>query len=242
VHDDDTETAHEDDAGPGPDLTEEPQAESEADSPPDIEEALDTLPKGSKLRGEVVDVASVSGSAVPAEFPSESQTADALALTIDIEQTAGEATTYFARSDTDSRLGRLLDLRSLDQAADLEDNQLLLTVENDYAVPVVPSEERRGDDRAYAGIIVGLLPSLLIFLGGLFQAGGALFSRAFVAVWLVATFLVLPVSLYFDAWNLRTTTDWQGRPLLWAALSVIPAVNVMAVSAYLVVRQSTEPL
>lgn len=244
MHEDD-ETTREGDAGTETAHAEPQEADSDADSVPTIEEALGTLPEGSKLRGEVVEVTQVAASAVPADFPADIA-GDALALTLEIDHTEGQAMTYFTWPDagTDDRLERLLGLRAFgpDRVTDLQGEQMLLAVESGHVVPVLPDEAPRGDERAYAGILVGLLPSLLIFLGGLLGAGDALFTQAFVAVWVVGTFLVLPVSLYLDAWNLRTTTDWRGRPLLWAALSVVPAVNVMAVPAYLVLRQSADPL
>lgn len=242
MNDDEAETAREaDDVG----TAASPQDDSEEDPAPHIEEALETLPDGSKLRGEVVAVERVDSSAVPEDVPYE-VAGDALALTLDIDHIEGEATTYFTWPDAgaDDRLERLLWLREFgpDQVTDFQGAQMLLTVENGHVVPVLPETKPRGDERAYVGILVGLLPSLLIFLSGLFGAGDALFTQAFVGVWAAGTFLVLPVSLYLDAWHLRTTMDWRGRPLLWAGLSVIPAVNVMAVSAYLVLRQSADPL
>lgn len=223
------------------------RVDAAADSVLDIEQALETLPEGSRLRGQAVDVDRIAASAVPDDFPHDIAGADALALTLEIDHTDGEtATTYFGwpEAEDDDRLRRLLAVRNLglDRFAELHGEQILLAVEGGHVVPVLPSEEPRGDSRAYAGVLAGLLPSLLIFLGGLLNAGGVLFTQTFVLVWLVATFLLLPVSVYLDAWHLRTTTDWEGGPLFWAALCVIPGLNVMAVAAYLLLRQSAEPL
>jgi hypothetical protein len=218
-----------------------------ADSFLEVEQALDTMADGMQVRGQAIDVERISATEVPEEFPSDVGTGDALALTLELDETEGKtATTYFGwpGETPDERLGKLLQLCEVspDRFADLHGEDILLEVEDGHVVPVLPREEPRGDDRAYWGILAGLVPSLLIFVGGLVDAGGFLFTQTFVLVWLLATFVGLPVSIYLDAWNLRTTTNWRGGPLFWAFFSMIPVLNIMAVAAYLVLRQNAEPI
>jgi hypothetical protein len=48
--------------------------------------------------------------------------------------------------------------------------------------------------------------------------------------------------VYYDAWDLRTTTNWEGGPLFWATLAMIPGLNILGVVAYLILRQNAEPI
>lgn len=218
-----------------------------ADSFLEVEQELDAMAEGMQLRGQAIDVEQISASEVPGEFPYDVGTGDALALTLEVDQREGKTvTTYFQwpGDGSDERLGRLLELCGvpLDRFADLHGEELLLEVESGHFVPVVPDEEPRGDDRAYWGILAGLFPSVLVFVASLFQSAEFLVSTWFFISWLVATFVVLPIAVYFDAWHLRTTTNWEGGPLFWAALSMIPGLNVVGVAGYLIVRENAEPI
>lgn len=200
-----------------------------------------------KVRGRAIDVDQVSADEVPEEFPHDITTEDALALRLVLVD-AGEqtVTTYFEwpNPQPDERLAKLLDLLDIptDRFADLHGADILLRTENRQYVPVLPEEAPKGDERGIYGILAGIAPSLVIALAGIFGFGGAIASTTFVLLWLIATFAVVPASVYLDAWHLRTTTDWEGGPLFWATLSMIPGLNVLVVPAYLILRESAEPI
>lgn len=200
-----------------------------------------------KVRGRAIDVDQVAAEEVPEEFPYDITTEDALALRLVLVD-AGEqtVTTYFEWPDPqpDERLAKLLDLLDIpaDRFADLHGADILLRTENRQYVPVLPEKAPKGDERGIYGILAGIAPSLVIALAGIFGVGGVISSTTFVLLWLVATFAVVPASVYLDAWHLRTTTDWDGGPLFWATLSMIPGLNVLVVPAYLILRESSEPI
>jgi hypothetical protein len=213
----------------------------------EVEQEMKGLAEGMRGRGEAIGVKRVPTSEIPDDYPAEIDTEEALALQLSMVDADNETVVvYFEWPDqgTDPRLARLLSLRDIpmDRFADIHGETILLTIEHGYYVPVLPDEEPRGDSRSFYGIIAGLVPSLLIALAGIFGLGSFVFNAPFFLLWLVSTFLILPASVYLDAWNLRTTTDWDGGPLFWAFFSMIPALNVMAVPAYLIIRENAEPI
>jgi hypothetical protein len=221
--------------------------DSAADSFLEVEQEFDGMVEGAQMHGQAIDVSQVPASEVPDDFPYDIQSDDALALTLELNQMENETVTTYFEWPTDSaekRLGKLLSLRDvpLDRFANLHGETILLTVEDGHVVPVLPDEERRGSDRGVWGVLAGLAPSALIFVAGMLGLGGLVSSTSFVLVWLVATFLVLPISVYYDAWDLRTTTNWEGGPLFWATLAMIPGLNILGVVAYLILRQNAEPI
>ena len=223
------------------------RVDSAAGSFLEVEQALDGMVEGMQVRGQAIDVERIPAHEVPDGFPYEIATSDALALTLEIDQTEGKTvTTYFGwpGDGADERLGKLLRLREVpvDRFADLHGDSILLEVENGHFVPVLPKDEQRGDDRAYWGILAGLFPSILIAVAGVLNAGAFLFTSTFLFVWLLATFVILPLATYYDAWNLRTTTNWNGGPLFWATLAMIPGLNVMTTAAYLIIRKNAESI
>lgn len=245
-----TKAAEEDEEEPQepPVPGERDHVDSAATSFLEVEQELDTMVEGMQVRGQAIDVERIPAHEVPQGFPYDVGTDDALALTLELEETAGKTvTTYFEwpAEGTDDRLGTLLQLRDvpLDRFADLHGEEVLLEVEAGHFVPVLPEGEPRGDERAYWGILAGLFPSVLIAVAGVFGAlGGFVASPTFLFLWLFATLVVLPVSIYLDAWHLRTTTNWRGGPLFWAFFGMIPALNVVTTAAYLVIRQNAEPI
>ena len=213
----------------------------------EVEQEMKGLAEGMRGRGEAIGVERVPTSEIPDDYPAEIDTEEALALQLSMVDADNETVVvYFEWPDqgTDPRLARLLSLRDIpmDRFADIHGETILLTIEDGYYVPVLPDEEPRGDSRSFYGIIAGLAPSLLIALAGIFGLGSFVFNAPFFLLWLVSTLLILPASVYLDAWNLRTTTDWDGGPLFWAFFSMIPALNVMAVPAYLIIRENAEPI
>jgi hypothetical protein len=212
-----------------------------------VEQDRETVPDGALAHGRAVDTERVPATGVPGGFPFEITTADALCLELSTrDDTDATTETYFEwpESGTGERLERLLALHEIPAGsfADLRGSDLLLRAENDHWIPVVPDERPRGDDRAVYGIVAGLTPSVAIALFSFFGFGGAVGSSLFLALWLVCTFVVLPVSVYLDAWHLRTSTDWRGGPLRWAFLSALPAFSVVVVPFYLIMRENARPL
>lgn len=221
--------------------------DSAADSFLEVEQEFDGMVEGMQMHGQAIDVSQIPATEVPDDFPYDIGSDDALALTLELDQMENETVTTYFEWPTDGakkRLGKLLSLRDvpLDRFANLHGERILLTVEDGHVVPVLPDEERRGSDRGIWGILSGLAPSALIFVAGMLGLGGLVSSTSFVLVWLVATFLILPISVYYDAWDLRTTTNWEGGPLFWATLAMIPGLNILGVVAYLILRQNAEPI
>jgi hypothetical protein len=190
-----------------------------------------------RVWGRAVDVAVVPVAEVPEGYPVDIATAEALALSLDVR---GERVqTYFAFDEdlTDDRLGRLLALKDIspDRFADLHGESVCLSVEDGHYVPVVPDEPPRGSAVGGYGI-PAILSASLIGLWLAAAGGGALVVGFGVALWLL-TLVVLPVATYFDAWHLRTRTDWDGGPLFWATLALVPGVNLLASAVYLLGRR-----
>jgi len=216
-----------------------------AESFVEIEQELERVPDGTLARGQAVDVERVPAAEVPGDFPFEITTADALCLELSTRESTGTVVeTYFEwpESGTDERLGRLLALHDIPAFADLQGTELRLRAENGHWIPVVPDEQPRGDDRAFYGIVAGLAPSIAIALFSFFGLGSVVGTSAFLVLWLVCTFVVLPASIYLDAWHLRTTTDWSGGPLFWALFSMIPPLSVVVAPYYLIMRENAQPL
>lgn len=212
----------------------------------EVEAELDGFPDGTTVRAEAVDVERIDADDVPDDFPIDIETPHALALEL-TPRGADERTvrTYFEWHDTgsDDRLARLLELHDVDHGefAALYGREILLRFENGHYVPVTP-ERQFGDERAIYGIFAGLAPSISIALLSFFGLGAVVSTPAFFLIWTLMTFVVLPLSIYLDAWHLRSTTDWDGGPLFWAFFAVIPAVNIVVVPYYLIKRENARPI
>lgn len=221
--------------------------DSAAESFIEVEEELSHLTKEMQVRGRAIDVEQVPASEVPDDYPIDVTTEDALALYVVLEGTNEQTVvTYFEwpQPGASERLGILLDLLDvpMDRFADLHGESILLEVEDGYYVPVLPEQRRRGSEKAIYGVFAGLSVNLALALTMIFGVDWLVASGGFALVWLFANLLLLPVATYLDAWNLRTTTNWQGGPLFWATLALIPGLNVMTVAAYIVIRKTAEPL
>jgi hypothetical protein len=222
---------------------------SEDDGPEDDESNGDgqdpaTLPNGLRLYGEVTAVERVPAAEVPDSFPVAIWTDEALALRLEFTRQDARASTYFSLPDTDEddRLATLLDIHGVTSPDDLAGNQLLVDIEQSHPVPVSRDGERRGDRRAFYGVLAGIAPSFVFTLLSFFGLADAVISLVPFVLYLVCTFVVLPPSLYIDAWYLRTTTDWEGRPLRWGVLAIVPIVNIAVVPYYLITRENSRPL
>jgi hypothetical protein len=202
------------------------------------------LPEGLRLYGEVDGVERVPASELPETFPVAIWTDEALALRLDLSGQDSLASSYFSLPDTDEddRLATLLDIHGADDPADLAGETVLVDIESGHPVPVSREGTRRGDRRAFYGVLAGIAPSFVFTLLSFFGLAGAVLSTIPFALYLLCTFVLLPPSLYVDAWHLRTTTDWEGRPLRWGVLAVVPVVNIAVVPYYLITRENARPL
>ncbi|MXR52019.1 hypothetical protein GRX03_10460 [Halovenus sp. WSH3] len=230
-----------------------PEAEDPETEPRDTPEPIARPPdtdgedEGEQFTAVVREIERISASEVPTGYPVAIETAQALAVELTVEGTDEPVfVCYFEPADRgpDDRLSRLLGVIGADDDPEtLVGRELLLTISEGYYVPVVPDDRPRGTPKAVLGIFAGLAPSAVIGLVGVFAPGAAFIgTRPFVAGWLVATFLLLPVSLYVDALYLRTTTNWTGGPRNWAVMAAVPGLNVLAVPLYLIARENADRL
>lgn len=234
-------------AGGGAISEESEELDAAADSFLEVEQEIDTMAEGMQLRGQAIDVAQIPAHEVPDGFPYKIGTSDALALTLEIDQTEGKTvTTYFEwpGQGGDERLAKLMELHGvpMDRFAELHGEDLLLAVRDGHFVPVLPRDGVRGDDRAYFGVVGGFAFLLFPLVAWMFGVTGMIGSSLFFFLFILVHLVVLPVSIYLDAWDLRTTTNWTGGPLFWAFFAMIPGLNVMIVAAYLILRGNAEPI
>ena len=193
------------------------------------------------IRAQVVDADVVESAVVPDDYPWEIETADALALALEIGDSS--VRTYFAWPErgTNERLSRLLSVLDVppDSFAELHGRQLLVTVEEGYFVPVVPPTRPRGSPHALPGVYAGLVFNVAFF--------AVLLTGTFFQPWLLVPFvlinlLVLPGAVAFDGWYLRTRTDWGQGPWFWATLSALPGLNLLTTALYLRYRSQARSL
>lgn len=199
------------------------------------------------VRGRAVDVEKVSAEEVPAGYPVEIGTAEALVLTLAVDAlNEREVSVYFEWDGgrADDRLGRLLSLYGVSQHrfGDLHGESILLASRDGTYVPYIPDEGVRGDERGVYGVGVGLAANLLAATLVLVGFGGMFSGVGVVLALLAVNFLLLPVATYLDGWYLRTRTDWGQGPAFWAVLSMIPGLNLLAVPLYLRSRRKATRL
>ncbi len=211
-------------------------------TPPDT----DGEDEGKQFTAIVRDVEFVSASDIPAAYPVAIETAEAVAIELTVEGTDDPVfVCYFEPIDRgpDDRLARLLSVAGVEEPTDLTGRPLVLEIVEGHYLPVIPERSPRGNANAVYGVFAGLMPSVVIGLVGIFAPGAAFIGTTpFVVGWLVATFLLLPVSLYIDALNLTTTTNWDGKPRKWAVMAALPGLNILAVPLYLIARENADPL
>lgn len=193
--------------------------------------------------GAISDVERVPATAVPEGYPVRLSTDEALRLrvgSVEDADTAPDPTqsvyVEWPPSD-DGPLSRLLALREIDteQFADLHGEEIPLRVEKGFLVPDLPAESARGSASGVYGIVLSLVLMVPIVV--------SMQSVPILGVlWAAVSVVLLPVSTYYDAWYLRTHTDWEGGPLFWTTLAFLPVLNVLTTVAYLVVRHSAERL
>jgi hypothetical protein len=54
-----------------------------------------------------------------------------------------------------------------------------------------------------------------------------------MAIFILAAWAILPVSLYFDSQYIRANSKWNPEIVLWSVGGAIPLVNIVAGSVYL---------
>ena len=197
------------------------------------------LPDGTIRHGVLVDASLVSTSDVPAEYPVEVTSSRALALSVELD-TGKKVTAYLdwpadGKPGEDSTLGRLLTGLSVppEQLGELYGQRVLMTVIDGHFTLYVPEESPRGTGVNVYGVIGTAVASIATLLGFTLSPGSLLFL-AFV----ITTLVLLPFFTYRDAWYLRTNSDWDGGPLYWASLAMIPGLNVLSTAVYLSQRRS----
>ena len=202
------------------------------------------LPDGMHLRADVLAVESVPKSAVPDDFPVAIWTDEALAIRVALPYYNIERTTYFSlpESDPDDRLAELLALHTVSDPAELEGVGMLVEVSSGHCLPFLPEKASRGDPRGFYGVFIGLAPSIALTVLPFFGLDGAVMTPVFFVIFAVCTFLVLPLSIYFDGWYLRSSSNWQGSPRKLALLSVIPPLYIVVAPYYLFTRENALPV
>ena len=218
-------------------------ADRTADSFLELEGELDAADDGTaRTTGLVVDAGTVPAGSVPDAYPHDVGSGQALQLTLELAD-GRTVPAYFewpdgGAVDPKSRLGRLLGALevSADSFADLYGRTLLLErTGGGYAV-FVPPEQPRGTGEWSLGVAGGLGFNLAFFgLAALGAAGlplGGLLS-ALVIPFLLVNLLVVPYATYRDGTYLRSHSDWEQGPPFWAALSMVPGLNVLVSGLYL---------
>lgn len=218
--------------------------ETAADSFLELEGHLeaDEEPPPRRTTGLVVDAETVPADRVPSSYPLDVATDEVLALTLELDGRR-ETTTYLewpadGTVDPDSRLGHLLAATGVapDAFADLYGREVLLErVGGQYTV-YVPPERPQGTGDWALGVAGGLAFNVAVLgLAALAAAGVplALPWTLLTSLFLLVNVVLLPVATYRDATYLRSHSDWEQGPPFWAALSMVPGLNVAVSALYL---------
>jgi hypothetical protein len=198
-----------------------------------------TLPDGTVRPGRLVDAELISAADVPDGYPLDPGTGRALAVTLELEG-GRRVPAYLDWPDdgdpaAESTLGRLL--AGLDVApehlAELYGRQVLVEVVEGRYTLYLPDEPPRGTGRDVYGVVAGAAASLVTLLALAVGLGSA---TVLFVLFLFLTVLVVPLFTYRDAWYLRTNSDWEGGPVFWATLAMIPGLNLVSTGLYLLGR------
>ena len=197
-----------------------------------------TLPDGTVRSGRLVDAELVSAADIPEEYPRHPGTGRALAVTLEIAGGRRVPAYLDWPEDGDptaeSTLGRLL--AGLDvapeQLAELYGRRVLVEVVEGRYTLYLPEEPPRGTGRDVYGVVAGAVASVATLLGLALGVGSGV---GLFVLFLVLT-LVVPFFTYRDAWYLRTNSDWEGGPVFWATLAVVPGLNLVSTGLYLLAR------
>lgn len=201
--------------------------------------ASPAVPDGTVQHGVLVDATLVPATEVPAAYPLDITSRQALALSVELD-TGTEVTTYLdwpadGEPGDDSTLGRLLTGLDVppEQLGELYGQRVLTTVIAGHYTLYVPEEPPRESGANVYGVLGTAVASIATLIGFTLSPGSLLFLG-----FVITTFLLLPFFTYRDAWYLRTNSDWDGGPLYWASLAMFPGVNVLSTAVYLSQRRN----
>lgn len=199
--------------------------------------ASPALPDGTVRHGVLVDATLVSASAVPAAYPLDITSRQALALSVELD-TGKSVTAYLdwpadGEPGDDSTLGRLLSGLDVppEQLGELYGKRVLTTVIAGHYTLYVPEEPPRGSGENVYGVLATAVASIATLVGFTLSPGSLLFLGFVITTFLLSFFT------YRDAWYLRTNSDWDGGPLYWGSLAMFPGVNVLSTAVYLSQRR-----
>lgn len=195
--------------------------------------------EGDRVRGRAVDARRIPTSDVPTDYPLTPTTSEVLELLVEPQGTETEPQPIYFEwpPGEDGPLATLLALRDVDPGsfADLHGEVVPLSIEGEWLVHDLPETMPRGSKRG----VLGVWASVALVAAGLAVAP-VIDVLVIQVVYGVVTFLLLPVSTYYDAWYLRTHTDWDSTPLGWTVLTFLPWLNALVALAYLAVRRTAE--
>ena len=195
-----------------------------------------TLPDGTVRPGRLVDVALVPVADVPDGYPLDPGTGRALAVTLEVA--GGRRVPAYLNWPEDgdpseeSTLGRLLAGLKIapEQLGELYGRQVLVEVADGRYTLYLPDEPPRGTGRDRYGMVAAAAASVATLAGLTLGVGPGL---PLLLLFVLLTVLVLPTVTYRDAWYLRTHSDWEGGPVFWATLAMLPGVNLVSTALYL---------
>lgn len=95
-----------------------------------------------------------------------------------------------------------------------------------------PEPPKNVTDQWFYGVIACLFIWVLVFgLAGA-NLGGALTGLLLIAVW-----VGLPASVYYDSHYVRTNSDWNPVAVLWCLGATVPLLNIPVIGLYLLRRR-----
>ncbi|QGN06257.1 hypothetical protein Hrd1104_02425 [Halorhabdus sp. CBA1104] len=196
-----------------------------------MDEDFERPPGGSSdepRRAVVTDAKHVEAGEVPETYPLEGDPSTAIALTLDFGMETATAYLAWPTGDSETGLSRLLDTLDI-ELPNLYGETVFVERQGVHAVVVTPEETPLGSDRRAeilggVGIITGCI-GILATVPSVETIAWPLF--------VLMTIGIFPYFVYTDARYVKTHSDWDGVPSVWATLSALPFYNLGIVGAYL---------